>query len=469
MPITRAEYAELVRTAFADYAAASLPQTTQRAMEFVEGGDDDVDIAAALGPDAVERLCERGGRTRGSIPAFCTTALKVLGAAPQDDGVRAAIAQLDALKAREDALAAARREEAAAGIPQYSEYLRVLREHVAAFDPAAATAKARSELTFALLEVSAVPARERTLCPHKPRGGGDVCAGLVFAAADYSVAAHADGAALVDTGDGGYRVVLGDHTALRSKAAFAVSEPLAPLFPECTDIFDTLLEMLAARRAQLAPGDEPRVFVNHQKASGGLWGRNGFQRAFQKMFASIGGPAVGQFRKAVERHAETLYAAGSIDLARRATIHSLCQHKAATAQAAYVGGAGGDDDAAGSDDGSACEEAAGGDDDEAATRHSPRRTPWTRCRCTATTLMTRRHRRRPRRARRHPWSPHRPRRPPSRSRSRSIKLARRWRVSRPRRRGLTRRAVLCGACAAVWMSLTRPLRRRTRSASGAAN
>ena len=34
--VTRAEFAELVRTAFADYAVASLPQTTQRAMEFVE-------------------------------------------------------------------------------------------------------------------------------------------------------------------------------------------------------------------------------------------------------------------------------------------------------------------------------------------------------------------------------------------------------------------------------------------------
>jgi len=345
--ITRAEFTELVRTAFADYAAASLPQTTLRAMEFAEG-EANVDLAAALGPEAVEQLCERGGRTRGSIPAFCTTALKVLGAAPQDDGVRAAIAQLDTLKAREDALAAARREEAAADIQAYSEYARVLREHVEAFDPATATAKATSELTFALFEVSAVPARERTLCPHKPRGGGDVCPGLVFAGADYDVAAHADGAALVDTADGGYRIVLGDHTALRSKAAFAVSEPLAPLFPECTDIFDTLLEMLAARRAQLAPGDEPRVFVNHQKASGGLWGRNGFQTCFQKMFASLGGPAVGVFRKAVERHAEQLYVAGSINLARRATVHSLCQHRAATAQAAYVGSAaGGDDDEAG--------------------------------------------------------------------------------------------------------------------------
>jgi hypothetical protein len=173
--VTRAEFAELVRTAFADYAVASLPQTTQRAMEFVERCGDDVDLAVALGPEAVEQLCGRGGRTRGSIPAFCTTALKVLGAAPQDDGVRAAIAQLDALKAREDALAAARREEAAADIPQYSEYLRVLREHVEAFDPATATAKATSELTFALFEVSAVPARERTVCPHKPRGGGDAC------------------------------------------------------------------------------------------------------------------------------------------------------------------------------------------------------------------------------------------------------------------------------------------------------
>ena len=304
--ITRAEYADLVARAFADYAAASLPQTTQRAMEFVEGGDDDIDLSAALGPEAVEQLCERGKRTRGSIPALCTTALKILGAAPQDDGVRAAIAQLEALKAREDALAAARREEAAADIPQYSEYLRVLREHVEAFDPAAATAKARSELTFALLEVSAVPARERTLCPHNPRGGGGAYPGLVFAGADYNVAAHAGGAALVDTGDGGYRIVLGDHTALRSKAAFAVSEPLAPLFPECTDIFDTLLEMLAARRAQLVPGDEQRVFENHQKASGGLWGRNGFQTCFQKKFASLGGTAVGEFRQAVERHAEQL-------------------------------------------------------------------------------------------------------------------------------------------------------------------
>jgi hypothetical protein len=106
--------------------------------------------------------------------------------------------------------------------------------------------------------VSAVPARERTLCPHKPRGGGDACPGLVFAGADYDVAAHAGGAALVDTADGGYRIVLGDHTALRSKAAFQVSEPLAPLFPECTDLFDGLMEMLTARRAQLAPGDEQR-------------------------------------------------------------------------------------------------------------------------------------------------------------------------------------------------------------------
>ena len=123
--------------------------------------------------------------------------------------------------------------------------------------------------------------------------------------------------------------------------------------------------MLATRRAQLAPGDEQRVFENHQKASGGLWGRNGFQTAWQRCFRSLGGPAVGQFRKAVERHAETLYAAGSIDLARRATIHTLCQHKAATAQAAYVGPAGDDDDAAGSDVGSACDDdEVGGDDDE---------------------------------------------------------------------------------------------------------
>jgi hypothetical protein len=365
--VTRAEYAELVGAAFADYAAASLPQATQRAMEFAERcGDGDVDLAVSLGPDAVRALCERGGRTRGSIPAFCTTALKVLGAAQQDDGVRAAVAQLDAIKAREDALAAARREEAAADIPAYSDYLRVLRGHVEAFDPAAATAKATSELIFALLEVCAVPARERTVCPHKQRNGGDVYPGLLFAGVDYDVAAHADGAALVDVAGGGYRIVLGDHTALRSKAAFAVDEPLAPLFPECADLFDVLIEMLAVRRAQLAPGDEPRVFINHQKASAGLWGRNGFQTAWQRMFASLGGPAVGQFRKAVERHAETLYAAGSIDLARRATIHTLCQHKAATAQAAYVGPAGSDNDAAGSGDGIACDDdEAGGDEDEA--------------------------------------------------------------------------------------------------------
>jgi hypothetical protein len=185
------------------------------------------------------------------------------------------------------------------------------------------------------------------------------------------VAAHAGGAALVDTGDGGYRIVLGDHTALRSKAAFAVDEPLAPLFPECTDLFDVLRGMLAARRAQLAPGDEPRVFENHQKKSGGLWGRNGFQTAWQRCFRTLGGPAVGVFRKAVERHAETLHAAGEIDLARRATIHTLCQHKAATAQAAYVGSVGDDDDDAGSDVGSAREEAAGGDDDEAGDAAQP--------------------------------------------------------------------------------------------------
>jgi hypothetical protein len=335
-------------------------------MEFADGCGDDIDLAAALGPEAVEQLCERGGRTRGSIPALCTVALKVIGAAQQDDGIRAAITQLAALKAREDALAAARREEAAADIPQYSEYLHVLREHVEAFDPATATAKSTSELLFVLFEVCAVPARERTLCPHKPRGGGDVCAGLVFAGAEYDVAAHAGGAALVDAAAGGFRIVLGDHTALRSKAAFAVDEPLAPLFPECADIFDTLLEMLATRRAQLAPGDEQRVFENHQKASGGLWGRNGFQTAWQRCFRSLGGPAVGQFRKAVERRAEELHAAGSIDLARRTAIHPLCQHKAATAQAAYVGPAGDDDDAAGSDVGSACDDdEAGGDDDEA--------------------------------------------------------------------------------------------------------
>ena len=92
--VTRAEYAELVGAAFADYAAASRPQATQRAKEFAErcGDDDDIDLAAALGPDAVRALCARGERTRASIPALCTVALKVLGAAPQgDDGVRAAV------------------------------------------------------------------------------------------------------------------------------------------------------------------------------------------------------------------------------------------------------------------------------------------------------------------------------------------------------------------------------------------
>ena len=93
MPIvTRAEYAELVRTAFADYAAASLPQTTQRAMEFAEGrGDVDVIVSAlhklhrslgrlrkrgrrVVGKRGPDELCVLGARDGGHREVFCSSA-----------------------------------------------------------------------------------------------------------------------------------------------------------------------------------------------------------------------------------------------------------------------------------------------------------------------------------------------------------------------------------------------------------